>query len=610
MRRRSALLVIVAVALVITIKPLLRGEVFTFRDHFGYFQPMRWHTALELRHLTLPLWNPYNASGEPWLANPQTGVFYPPQWLFAFLPFATAYMLFLLLHILLLGGGALLLFARRVRVEAALAGAVGLMVAGPALSLLDVTNNYTTFAWLPLVLWCGLTRASVRTSACVIALSFLAGEPFFAAIGALLFVLLRRDWRASAATAIAAFALSAVQLLPFLELVRGSDRTASIAREQVFRDSMYPTHWLRIILPPQMDASGFDPNLFEHFIPVVYCGVIVVVLALIALATSLRRRDARAWLGLLAVVVITSAGWFLPPVEWLFAHLPVTLFRYPARLVPLGALAVAALAALGWEWIAARSTWRWLTLAVVTAIAADGLIRSAPLLASAPFTPQRVPYDARLARGSKFIRLPGASWSDRAAWMDGYLNLFDRRFDAWTAAPLATARYTLLYEDALLGARLEMLDQMSVGYLVGTQHLGRPFVPLARAGRVTVYRNPHALPMAYWLGDDGRFSRPTFLSLGSSFAHIDVEAPSAGVVVLTQQGAPGWRVAVDGKASSPLLRDGLWRSVRVPAGHHVIDWTYRPASLMAGAICTLLALAWCVLSSDRAHESFFRARRE
>jgi hypothetical protein len=519
MRRRTAFVVIALVALVITIKPLVRGEVFTFRDHFGYFQPMRWHTALELRHLTLPLWNPYNASGEPWLANPQTGVFYPPTWLFAVLPFATAYMLFLLLHIGLLGGGAFLLFARRVRVEAALAGAVGLMVAGPALSLLDVTNNYTTLAWLPLVIWCGVARASARTSALAIALSFLAGEPFFAAIGALLFVLIRRDLRTSAITALGAFGLSAVQLLPFLELIRGSDRTASIAREQVFRDSMYPAHWLRIAVPPQMDANGFDPHLFEHFIPVVYCGAIVVVLAVLALATSLRRRDARAWLGLLAVSVIASAGWFLPPVEWLFAHLPVTLFRYPARLVPLGALAIAALAALGWEWIAARasspSTRRWLTLAAVAAIAADGLIHAAPLLASAPFTWQRVPYAADVARGSKFIRLPGASWSDRAAWIDGYLNLFDRRFDAWTAAPVATARYTALYEDALIGARLEMLDQMAVGFLVGTQHLGRPFLPVARSGRVTVYRNPHALPMAYWLGDDGRFSRTTFLSLGA-----------------------------------------------------------------------------------------------
>jgi len=81
--RRWAAIVIAIVALVAMARPLLRDEVFSLRDHTGYFQPMRWFTAVELRNGRLPLWNPYNASGEPWLANPQTGVFYPPTWLFA-----------------------------------------------------------------------------------------------------------------------------------------------------------------------------------------------------------------------------------------------------------------------------------------------------------------------------------------------------------------------------------------------------------------------------------------------------------------------------------------------------------------------------------------------
>src|SRR5712692_2215373 len=105
-------LVITVVALLAFARPLIRGEVFTFRDHGDYFQPLRWFTAEELRHGRLPLWNAYNASGEPWLANPQTGVFYPPAWLFIALPFATAYTLFLCLHLMLAGWGAFLLFNR------------------------------------------------------------------------------------------------------------------------------------------------------------------------------------------------------------------------------------------------------------------------------------------------------------------------------------------------------------------------------------------------------------------------------------------------------------------------------------------------------------------
>nr|MDP9360860.1 hypothetical protein [Acidobacteriota bacterium] len=221
MTRRSAFAAITLVALVVFARPLLRNEVFSFRDHGDYFQPLRWFTATELRHGRLPLWNAYSASGEPWLANPQTGVFYPPTWLFLVLPFATAYTLYLLLHVVLLGCGAYLLFARLTRPGgAALAAALALTFCGPSMSLLDVSNNLTTFAWIPLIVWCALAGVSARASAVAIAMSFLAGEPFFAAVGALLFaVARRRGARDLIDVALTSFALSSIQLLPFLSMV-------------------------------------------------------------------------------------------------------------------------------------------------------------------------------------------------------------------------------------------------------------------------------------------------------------------------------------------------------------------------------------------------------
>src|SRR5215212_9500707 len=117
---RSSLVLLALLPTILILPHLVRSEVFTLRDHFDYFQPLRWFTATELQAGHLPLWNPYNASGEPWLANPQTGVFYPPAWLFVVLPFATAYVLFLLFHLILLGWGAYRLFARDASPGAAL----------------------------------------------------------------------------------------------------------------------------------------------------------------------------------------------------------------------------------------------------------------------------------------------------------------------------------------------------------------------------------------------------------------------------------------------------------------------------------------------------------
>src|SRR5204862_545007 len=80
-KRAAAIAAIVVAALVIFGPAFAKNEVFVFRDHADYFEPMRIYTAQHLRVWRLPLWNPYNGSGEPWLANPQTAVFYPPAWL-------------------------------------------------------------------------------------------------------------------------------------------------------------------------------------------------------------------------------------------------------------------------------------------------------------------------------------------------------------------------------------------------------------------------------------------------------------------------------------------------------------------------------------------------
>jgi hypothetical protein len=443
-RNSKFFLVIPFIALLTFAKPLFTNQVPSFRDHSDYFQPLRWFTADELRHGRLPLWNAYSASGEPWLANPQTAVFYPPAWLFLLLPFEAAYMLYLALHLALLGCGALLLFARRNSLGAALIGATALMLCGPTLSLLDVQNNLTTFAWIPLVLWCALTRASAMGSAAAIAMSFLAGEPLFAAIGALLFALVRK--REVAGVAAQSFALAGVQLVPFLAMLRGSDRATPLAD---VRETMPLADWLRVAVPPPLaGAAG------QQFIPVVYVGLIVSALALLGAVVAWRR--VLPWLALLAAAV-------------LFAHLPLLFYRYPARLVPFGALAIVAIAVEGWDVVARWIPLRSAAILVAIAVAAELLASAKPLLVTAPMQWQRaVPYDGSVGRASKIVRLGSAAQiaRDRRAWIGGYRNLYERRFDAWTAAPVVSRTYADLYERALRDRTMTLFGAMSAGYLL------------------------------------------------------------------------------------------------------------------------------------------------
>jgi hypothetical protein len=593
MRLRWAFAVITLLSLVVFAPPLLRNEVFSIRDHSDYFQPLRWFTARELRQGHLPLWNAYSASGEPWLANPQTGVFYPPAWLFVALPFSAAYTLYLLLHAVLLGCGGFLLFARLTRPGgAALAAALALTFCGPVMSLLDVSNNFTTFAWIPLILWCALAGVSARMSAVLIAMSFLAGEPFFAALGALLFaVMRRRGVRDLIDVALTSIGLSAIQLLPFLAMVVTSNRGhGGVPRAQILYDSMPLFDWLRIAIPPNLGANAFDARIGQHFIPIIYVGALTVAFALIG--SVIGRRRALGWIALVVVCVIVGVGSGFAPMAEVLARLPITLFRYPARIVPFAALAICALAAIGFDRVI-RGRWQFVLALVMFA---DVVFQIQPLLVTAAFDPHRVPYPPGLGRDAKIVRVDMPPVFDRDAWISGYLNLYGGRFDAWTPAPVIAQRYSEYYQSIVKNNELAGANELSAGYILAPKVL-RDFPPIGSMRGAVVHRNGGAFPLAYVRdGITGRIARVQSLAFTSSSVFIDVDAAADGDVIVTQQSAPGWSVDVDGKAATPQ-ETSLFRTVHVARGRHAIKWTYRPVSLFLGACFTLAALLRLLLSS-------------
>jgi uncharacterized membrane protein YfhO len=115
-------------------------------------------------------------------------------------------------------------------------------------------------------------------------------------------------------------------------------------------------------------------------------------------------------------------------------------------------------------------------------------------------------------------------------------------------------------------------------------------VRVAHSQNVAVYWNRDAFPMAAHFAPGVRSVRHASWSLETSSAHIRVNAPRDGIVVLRQQGARGWRVRVDGKPAEALLVDGLYRGVNVTRGHHDIEWTYDPPLFSIGAAMTIVTL--------------------
>ena len=177
------------------------GGAYLLRDILTFFHP--WQTAVResLRAGALPFWNHDTSCGIPLLANLQSGVFYPPNWLYLFLSFDHALTIGMVLH-LALAAIFLRAFLRRTGVEepaAFLGGALFAFGTWP-MAQLEAPMKLGAAVWLPLA-WLGTwdamregRRRGLGFAGLAIGLSLLAGYPQITALAlvsvALLAVLL------------------------------------------------------------------------------------------------------------------------------------------------------------------------------------------------------------------------------------------------------------------------------------------------------------------------------------------------------------------------------------------------------------------------------------
>jgi len=69
---------------------------------------------------------------------------------------------------------------------------------------------------------------------------------------------------------------------------------------------------------------------------------------------------------------------------------------------------------------------------------------------------------------------------------------------------------------------------------------------------------------------------------------LDVNAESAGLLILSELYYPGWRATVNGRATEIYKVDGALRGILVPQGESRIAVAYAPFSFYAGGALSLL----------------------
>ncbi len=364
---------------------------------FGPWWSYAWQTLLAGH---LPLWNPFLGMGAPLLANYQSALLYPPNWVYLVLYalagvrlMAWGMALVAALHLVWAGIGMALIVRRLgLGVLAQVVSGLAFGLSGYLVARLGFLSITSTAAWLPWVLLY-LTpshgeplkppRDYLKLVLCLVML-LLAGHAQTAWYTLLLAGLwvgfwagfmvrpspdawlagLRRiikAWLWLALALVLAVGVCAAQLFPTAEYLAQSQRAVAVDYDYALNYSFWPWHLLTLLAPgifgspTSADYWGYA-NYWEDAI---YIGLLPLLLALGALLGSLRRKVGadRLWryltwflFGLIVVSLLLALGRNTPVFPWLYQHIPTfAIFQAPARWLIWSEFALALLAGIGAE---------------------------------------------------------------------------------------------------------------------------------------------------------------------------------------------------------------------------------------------------------------------
>jgi hypothetical protein len=392
----------------LTFIEVVTGQATFFYRDFGVFTyPVAYYQRECFWRGELPLWNPLNNCGIPFLAQWNTSALYPPTLFYLIFPLSWSLGVFGLGH-LFFGGMGMYFLARRWTGNPLAASIAGAIFAFNGLSwqLLVWVSNLAAWAWMP---WVILTvekawnaagaesqnRGSRRKEAQIlvdqgleplhvgcynlvggrsIALAALAGgmqmltgspEIIFLTwcmVGLLWLVEMFRGesprgalaWR-TLGVGLLAGGLAAAQLLPFIDLLRHSNRNANFSDLGWAMPLFGPANFLVPLFRCFESGHGVYPQYQQYWTPSYYAGIGTIAVALVAVW---RVRDRRVWL--LVAAFVLSVLMALGPAGGLYSAVrsivpQLGFMRYPIKFVVLAVFALPLLAAYGVNWLLTSS---------------------------------------------------------------------------------------------------------------------------------------------------------------------------------------------------------------------------------------------------------------
>lgn len=337
-------------------------------DLVSFLYPRYAFVARAVRQGTLPLWDPYLYSGQPYLADVQSGLLYPIN-LLAFVAFRTfdyhKLELLTIGHYALAGSFAYLL-ARQLRIGpfGAFVAAITWEASGFLIAHLGHYNLIAVAVWVPLALALlqpaleGESIAWLAGAAMALAISTFAGHTQLSLYAGLLIVLYtlgyalaRRSWliplRSLALLGIWTGLLTVVQLLPGYQLTTQSVR-ADLTYADATAFAFLPQKLILLLIPhfygQSPDKYWGPPSLTENYL---YVGILPLALAGLGMLL-VRDWRPRTFGTIVALGFLLSFADWTPLHGWLFALAPgFDKVRAPGRFLFFVDLGLAMLAGLG-----------------------------------------------------------------------------------------------------------------------------------------------------------------------------------------------------------------------------------------------------------------------
>ncbi|HUD19043.1 MAG TPA: YfhO family protein [Patescibacteria group bacterium] len=339
-------------------------------DNLRIFYPLRNLVISQIKSFQLPLWNPYNFSGNTLLATYQSAVFHPLSFLFLVMPQITAWSAIIMLTPIF-AGLFMYLFLRKLKAStlASLMGAITFAFSGFMIVWWEESFMQAYSAlFLPLMLL-GVEEILNNKRArgfliliVAIVASVVSGwfqMTFYSGLVLVVWIIYR-TWRLPmakkqisvfAAAVIASFLIAGIHLIPSAESYKNSARSSTDAR-YLFDNYLSPASHLATIIAPDFFGNPGTYNYFEkngfYHERMLYFGIPQLFLLLYVLMIWKKHKDHERFFLLLFLIAL-SLGFSLP-TSWFFLYylkLPLLSVIIPSRIFFISTFAASVIAAYG-----------------------------------------------------------------------------------------------------------------------------------------------------------------------------------------------------------------------------------------------------------------------